>query len=150
MATQRPYRLRRAVDWVLDHPWYVLLAIAAVLITNWIIGTRSEPHHVRAEFTSAFNLVTGQPVDVDGLQVGKISSVRYDDTTPGGAAIVTIGISDSQFWPLHRGTTVESRWGSAIGNGTRRLDLVPGPATAPAIPEQGIIETKDTLPAVDL
>ncbi len=144
------HRARRALHWLLDHPWYVVLVIGAVLFTNWIIGTRSEPHHVRAEFTSAFNLVTGQPVDVDGLQVGKIAGVKYDNSTPGGAPIVTIGISDSHFWPLHRGTTVESRWGSTIGNGTRRLDLVPGPASAPAIPDNGIIETKDALPAVDL
>jgi ABC-type transporter Mla subunit MlaD len=150
MAAQRGYRPRRALDWLLSHPWYVVLAIGVVMFTNWLIGTRSEPHHVRAEFTSAFNLVTGQPVDVGGLQVGKISSVKYDNSTPGGASVVTIGISDSRYWPLHRGTTLESRWGSTIGNGTRRLDLVPGPASAPTIPEGGIIETQDTLPAVDL
>jgi ABC-type transporter Mla subunit MlaD len=147
---QRGHRVRRTLHWLLGHPWYVVLAIGAVLFTNWAIGTRSEPHHVRAEFTSAFNLVTGQPVDVDGLQVGKIASVKYDDSTPGGGAIVTIGVTDNRYWPLHRGTTVESRWGATIGNGTRRLDLVPGPASAPAIPEGGIIETQDALPAVDL
>jgi ABC-type transporter Mla subunit MlaD len=147
---ERGHRLRKLVHWVLDHPWHILLVIALALFTNWAIGTRSEPHHVRAEFTSAFNLVSGLPVDVDGLQVGKIAGVQYDDATPGGGAIVTIGISDKQYWPLHQGTTVESRWGSTIGNGTRRLDVNPGPATAPVIPEGGIIETQDTLPAVDI
>jgi ABC-type transporter Mla subunit MlaD len=135
---------------VLDHPWRLLLILGAVLFANWAIGTRSEPHHVRAEFTNAFNLVSGLPVDVDGLQVGMISGVQFDHSTPGGGAIVTIGISDSRFWPLHRGTGVQTRFGSTIGNGTRRLDLTPGPASAPAIPDGGIIGTPDTLPTVDV
>jgi ABC-type transporter Mla subunit MlaD len=143
-------RLRRLVYWLLDHPWYVLLAFGVVLFTNWVAGTRSEAHHVRAQFTNAFNLVSGLPVDVGGLQVGKIAGVQYDNSTPGGGAIVTIGISDSSYWPLHRGTTVQTRFGSTIGNGTRRLDLNAGPASAPLIPEGGIIGTRDTLPTVDI
>jgi ABC-type transporter Mla subunit MlaD len=142
--------MRRLVHWVVDHPWYLLLAFGLVLFTHWVISTRSEPHHVRAEFTNAFNLVSGLPVDVDGLQIGKIAGVQYDNSTPGGGAIVTIGISDSRYWPLRQGTTVQSRFGSTIGNGTRRLDLGPGPAGAPAIPEGGIIDTRDTLPTVDI
>jgi ABC-type transporter Mla subunit MlaD len=82
--------------------------------------------------------------------VGKISGVQYEQSLGGGQTIVEIGISDNHFWPLHRGTTVQGRWGTTIGNGTRRLDLFPGPASAPALPEGGIIETKNTLPAVDL
>jgi ABC-type transporter Mla subunit MlaD len=142
--------LRRLLHWLLDHPWLVLVALGAVLFMNWAIGTRSEPHHVRAEFTNAFNLVSGLPVDVGGLQVGMISGVQYDNSTPGGGAIVTIGISDSGYWPLHRGTTVQTRFGSTIGNGTRRLDLNPGPASAPVLSEGGIIESRDTLPTVDV
>jgi ABC-type transporter Mla subunit MlaD len=150
VRVQTPHRARRALDWILDHPWYLVLVAAIVVFVNWALGTRSEPHHVRAEFTSAFNLVSGLPVDVDGLQVGKISGVRYDNSVGGGAAIVDVGISDSRYWPLHQGTTVASRWGSTIGNGTRRLDLLPGPDSAPVIANGGVIQTHDTLPAVDL
>jgi ABC-type transporter Mla subunit MlaD len=138
------------MSWPLDHPWLLVIAAGAILFVYWAIGTRAEPHHVRAEFTSAFNLFSGQSIDVNGLPVGKISGVTYDPSLGGGQAIVNIGISDDHFWPLHAGTTVEIRWGSTIGNGTRRLDLIPGPASAPVIPEGGIIETQDTLPAVDL
>jgi ABC-type transporter Mla subunit MlaD len=142
--------LRRAIEWPIDHPWYIVLAAGLVLFTLWAIGTRSQPHHVRAAFSSGFNLVSGLSVDVDGQEVGKISGVHYDNTVSGGGAIVDIGISDNRFWPLHAGTTVESRWGTTIGNGTRRLDLFPGPSNTPALPEGGVIDTKDTLPAVDL
>src|SRR5690348_5104604 len=82
MVPQSGFRVRRVLHWLLAHPWYPMLAISVVLFTNWVIGTRSESHHVRAEFASAFNLVAGQPVDVDGLQVGKIAGVQYDSGTP--------------------------------------------------------------------
>ena len=150
MEPERSHRLRRGVDWVLDHPWYLLVVVAAVGFVLWVESTRSQPYHVRAEFSTAFNLVSGLPVDVDGQQVGMISGVQYVNSGADGSAIVDIGISDSNYYPLHVGTTVESRWGSTIGNGTRRLDLVPGPASAPTIPNGGVIQAKYTTPAVDL
>jgi len=150
MQPQRTRSVRRALSWPLDHPWILIVLVGAVLFTYWAIGTRYEPYHVRAEFTSAFNLFSGESVDVDGLAVGKISGVSYAPSLGGGEAIVNIGISDHRYYPLHAGTTVEIRWGSTIGNGTRRLDIVPGPASAPKIPNGGIIDTQDTLPAVDL
>lgn len=150
MQVSGSHRLRRAGGWVLDHPWYVVLAVGAVAFVSWVIGTRTQPYHVRVEFTSGFNLVSGLPVDVAGQQVGMISGVQYLRDASGGAAVVTIGIADRRYAPLHAGTTVESRWGSTIGNGTRRLDLTPGAASGPVIRDGGIIEAADTTPAVDL
>jgi ABC-type transporter Mla subunit MlaD len=131
---------------VLDKPWLIVLVVICVLFTMWAIGTRTQSHHVKASFATAFNLVPGLAVSVDGLEVGKVGNVRYDN----GKAQVEIGIDDKQFWPLHQGTKVVSRWGTTIGSGTRRLDLVPGPASAPKLPEGGIIPTADTQAAVDV
>jgi len=139
-------RRRTPIGWLVDHPWFVVLAAIAVGFAWWAIGTRSQPHHVRALFPSAFNLVSGQAVSVDGLEVGKIGKVAYHD----GKALVSIGIKDERFWPLHAGTKVVSRWGTTIGSGTRRLDLLPGPAVNPALREDGIIPTADTQAAVDV
>jgi ABC-type transporter Mla subunit MlaD len=150
VRARKRFRLRRVGHWVLDHPWYLVLAVGVVLFVQWVISTRTQPYIVKAAFSSGFNLVTGLPVDVNGIQVGKIAGVRYDGSVAGGEAIVSIGINDSTYIPLHRGTTVESRWGSTIGNGTRRLDVNPGPISAPRIPNQGIIETSDTVPAQDV
>jgi virulence factor Mce-like protein len=150
VQTARSHPLRRAIDWVLDHPWYLLIVLAVIGFIAWVESTRTQPYHVRAQFPTAFNLVSGLPVDVDGQQVGMISGVTYVNGGADGSAIVDIGISDSHYYPLHAGTTVESRWGSTIGNGTRRLDLVPGPASAPRIHNGGVIETRNTTPAVDL
>ena len=134
------------IGWVLDHPWTILLIVFCVWFTFWVIGTRKTDHHVKASFDTAFNLVPGLAVSVDGLEVGKIRKVSYDN----GRSQVEIGINDDDFWPLHKGTRVISRWGTTIGSGTRRLDIVPGPATNPELDEGGIIPATDTQPAVDL
>jgi ABC-type transporter Mla subunit MlaD len=137
---------RNPLGWVLDNPWQVVFIAIFVLFCFWVVQTRSTEHKVRASFDSAFNLVPGLAISVDGLEVGKIGAVEYD----GGKALVEIGINDEKFWPLHQGTKVVSRWGTTIGSGTRRLDLVPGPVTNPEIKENGIIPTADTQPAVDV
>jgi ABC-type transporter Mla subunit MlaD len=144
----RNTRTRRqlAAVWVLDHPWYAVLAGLSILFVWWAIGTRSQDHHVRAAFPTAFNLTKGLDVQIDGIDAGKIGSVQYKD----GKAVVEIGISDERFWPLHVGTRATSRWGTTIGSGTRRLDVEPGPQSAPEIPDGGIIESRYTLPAVDV
>ncbi|MEV4421816.1 MlaD family protein [Patulibacter sp. NPDC049589] len=111
----------------------------------WVIGTRSEPHHIKVAFPTAFNLKSGLDVQVDGLDAGKISKVEYKD----GRSIVELGISDD-YWPLPKGTTASTRYGTTIGSGTRRVDLKLGPTNAGSIPEDGIIAAKDTRPAVDV
>jgi ABC-type transporter Mla subunit MlaD len=138
--------LSKRLGSIVDRPWYVVLGLVVVAFTWWAIGTRHQPHHVKASFASAFNLVSGQAVSVDGLEVGKIGGVRYDH----GKALVDIGISDGHFWPLHVGTRVVSRWGTTIGSGTRRLDLYPGPGSAPVLSGSAVIPTADTEPAVDV
>lgn len=142
----RKERRNNPLGWGLDHPWMIVLAAVMVWFTFWVIGTRHTNHQVKASFASAFNLVPGLAILVDGQEVGKIGHVKYEN----GKALVTIGINDNEFWPLHQGTKVISRWGTTIGNGTRKLDIIPGPATAPAIPQGGIIPTTDTQPAVDV
>jgi len=132
--------------WLVGHPWAIVGAVAAVLFAFWVIGTREEKHVVRASFASAFNLTRGQDVQVDGLDVGKVGRVEYED----GRAIVQIAINDDDYWPLPKGTTVTSRWGTTIGSGTRKLDLKLGPKDAPPIPDGGIIAAKDTRPAVEV
>jgi virulence factor Mce-like protein len=132
-------RLVAGGNWLLAHP-YVPLGIAlAVVIAIWAIGTRSQPHHVRAEFAAAVDLYTGLDVSVDGLDAGRIDSVQYQD----GHAIVDMGI-DNGYWPVHRGTRAAIRYGTTIGNATRYIDLTPGPSSAPVIPEGGLIPLADT------
>jgi len=135
-----------AATWLVGHPWYIVVAVICALFTWWAIGTRVQSHYVRAHFDHAFNLVPGLAVSVDGQEVGKLKKVKYSD----GDAIVEIGIDDERFWPLHEGTKAVSRWGTTIGSGTRRIDLLPGKTTGRPLKEGGAIPAVDTQPAVDL
>ncbi|MHB8692954.1 MAG: MlaD family protein [Solirubrobacteraceae bacterium] len=138
-------RMFAPVRWLVVHPWVVLLTAGAVLFAVWAIGTRSIPYQVRAVFPQAPNLYSGEDVTVDGLDVGKITGVNY----VAGQAVVGVGIQDSNYSPLHRGTIVRLRFGTTIGNGTRYVELVPGPRSAPSIPNNGIIGTDHTVQSVE-
>jgi virulence factor Mce-like protein len=135
----------RSGRWLVGHPWAIIAAAGCVWFVLWAIGTRSEPHHVKAAFPTAFNLTPGLDVSVDGLDAGKISKVEYKD----GRSVVELGI-DEKYWPLPKGTIASTRYGTTIGSGTRRVDLKLGPKSAGDIPEDGIIAAKDTRPAVDV
>lgn len=153
MQVNGTHRLRRGFHAVLDHPWYLVLLVIVVLFIDWAVSSRVQAYHVRAEFNSAFNIVSGQPVDVAGIQVGMVDDIKYNKTIgskTAGGVILTVGISDPNYVPLHQGTKATLRWGSTIGNGTRRLDLEAGPASAPKIPDMGIIPPKDTIAPVDV
>jgi virulence factor Mce-like protein len=101
-------------------------------------------HRVYAVFDSAVSVVPGLDVDLGGISVGQVSSVRAQD----GKALVGLSLDDSS-WPLRRGTTATIRYGTTIGNGTRRIDLAPGPDAAPVIPENGILDQRYTTTPVE-
>lgn len=129
---------------ILRRPWTVLGVAALAGLVVLALRSGSEPHHIQASFQAATLVRDGQDVQIDGIDVGKVADVRYRD----GRAIVRLGIAD-EHWPLHRGTKAILRFGTTAGNGTRRVDLVPGPDSAPAIPEDGLIATRDTVTPVE-
>lgn len=129
---------------VLDKPWALIVIAGLVAFGYWAVQSRSTDHTVRAAFSSAVSIVSGLDVQIDGVDVGKVKGVEYQD----GQAIVSLGVND-EAWPLRRGTKAEIRFGTTIGNGTRNVALTPGPESAPPIPEDGIISQKDTTTPVE-
>lgn len=138
-------RARSAGSWLVGKPWIFILTAIVIAVGVWAKGTRTQPHQVTAVFDEAVSLYKGLDVRVDGLDAGKIASVENID----GKAIVKLGIDDDQIWPLHQGTTAKIRFGSTIGNGTRIIDIAPGPKTAPEIPDNGTLQNADTIEAVE-
>lgn len=138
MRAQRA--LSRAAGAAVGKPWLVVFAVVAVVFGFWVVGTRNQTHHVRAVFDDAISIAPGLDVTVNGLDVGKVSGVRLVD----GQAVVDLGIDDESVWPLRRGTRAATRFGTTVGNGTRRVELWPGPADAPALPEGGVITAQST------
>jgi virulence factor Mce-like protein len=132
---------------IVTKPLAILAVVALVVLGIWVVGTRTQPHQVRAVFQAATNLYNGEDVKVNGIDVGEVTSISYQ-VDPGNA-VVGLGIRDSQFWPLHQGTQANLRFGTTIGNGTREVDLTPGPNSAPAIPQNGVIPVADTQSTVE-
>lgn len=102
---------------------------------------------VSVRFANAGQLVKGNLVQVGGRPVGTISDLRL---TPDGQAEVVLEIDDGELRPLRRGTIATIRSAGLSGVANRFVELAPGPADAPEIPDGGVIETSDTRPIVDL
>jgi virulence factor Mce-like protein len=127
------------------NPWLVIAGAGAVALALWVHSTRTSDHHLKVAFESATLISPGLDVRLDGVDVGKVSDVAYED----GEAIVTLGIDDGAAWPLRQGTRAAIRFGSTIGSGTRRIDLLPGPASAPPIGDGGVIGREDSITPVE-
>jgi ABC-type transporter Mla subunit MlaD len=123
----------------------VIIAIASVLFIWWVISTRVQSHTLKAGFANAVQLFPGLDVRVDGIDAGKVGEISLVD----GVSVVEIGIDDESVWPLHQGTRATARWGTTVGNGTRYIEIDPGPESAPEIKDGGIIPTEDTVTAVE-
>lgn len=140
----RAERLLRAI---VLRPWAIVGVALAVLFGYWVFGTRTQDHELTAVFDrEAFNLARGLDVQIDGVDVGKITTI---DAQKDNRVRVGLGINDKD-WPLRRGTTATIRFGTTIGNGTRQIYLDPGPKNAPALPEGGIIDQRHTESGVQL
>src|SRR5215218_8930519 len=122
----------------------VLLAIVAVAV---LLFTGDGGYTVTAEFVNAGQLVKGNEVKAGGVSVGSVKDI---DVTQDGRAEVTLGIDDSDYQPLRRGTRVTIKQASLSGIANRYIDLQIGPANGDEIEDGGEIGTDDTATAVEL
>jgi phospholipid/cholesterol/gamma-HCH transport system substrate-binding protein len=119
------------------------IAISAVAV---ILLSGGSSYQVKAVFTNASQLVTGDQVQVAGNPIGSVSKITL---TPSGQAELTLTIDSSTFQPLHQGTQATVRLASLSGIANRYVDLRLGSGTAPKIPNGGVIPTSNTTSAVD-
>jgi phospholipid/cholesterol/gamma-HCH transport system substrate-binding protein len=119
------------------------IAIAAVAV---ILLSGGSSYQVKAIFTNASQLVTGDQVQVAGNPIGSVSKITL---TPSGQAELTLTINSSTFQPLHQGTQATVRLASLSGIANRYVDLRLGSGAAPKIPNGGVIPTSNTTSAVD-
>ena len=81
-----------------------------------------------------------------GRKVGEIGSVEIAD----GHAVVELKIREGDVWPLRRGTTADTRWGSTTSLAYRYVEVTPGPASAPELPDGALLTQADTKTAFEL
>jgi phospholipid/cholesterol/gamma-HCH transport system substrate-binding protein len=122
------------------------VVIVAVVVAIIVLAGGSS-YQVKAIFTDASQIVSGDQVQVSGNTIGTVSNVEL---TPNGQAALTLSIKDSLYQPLRKGTEATVRLTSLSGIANRYIDLRVGPGTAPKIPNNGTIPTVNTTSAVDL
>ena len=121
----------------------VAIAIVAVVV---ILLSGGSSYQVKAVFTNASQLVTGDQVQVAGNPIGSVSKITL---TPSGQAELTLTINNSTYEPLRQGTQATVRLASLSGIANRYVDLRLGSGTAPKIPNGGAIPTSNTTSAVE-
>jgi phospholipid/cholesterol/gamma-HCH transport system substrate-binding protein len=119
----------------------VVVAVGVLLLSG------GSSYEVKAIFTNASQIVSGDQVEVSCNSIGSVSKIAL---TPNGQAELTLSINDSTFRPLREGTHAIIRQASLSGIANRYVDLDLGPGNNPPIPNGGIISTADTTGQVDL
>lgn len=118
-----------------------VMLIAAVCLVGFYNWPR-ENYSVKIVMTSAQNLAVGGKVWINGFDSGWVENIEVRD----GKAIVTAGISDDHA-PLRQGTRARVQWYAALGE--RVLTIDPGPASNPAVPDGGLLDSESEQVEVD-
>jgi phospholipid/cholesterol/gamma-HCH transport system substrate-binding protein len=122
--------------------------VAAALLCLYLLLIRpAGGYRVTAIVSDAGQLTKGNEVQVGGVPVGSVESVELRNG--GRQAELKLSIDGAEA-PLHQGTTATIRNPSLTSIAGRYLALIPGPNSAPEIPNGGEIPTEDTTEIVDL
>src|SRR5882757_1240304 len=111
---------------------YVVLggAIALVIAGVWFLAGNT--YTVKVALPSATNIVNGGTVQLNGFEVGSVSSIQAQDNQ----AILELKI-DRDYAPLHEGAVVSVPFKALLGE--RVVDITDGPSTNAKIPSHGLI-----------
>lgn len=123
------------------------LALAIVVVAVVLLGGGEGSYSIAARFADAGQLVKGDLVEVGGRRVGLVSDLKLTDD---GMADVILSIDDDAIKPLHEGTSAAIRTVGLASVTNRVVELLPGPADAPEIPDDGVLGTEHTRGVVDL
>lgn len=121
--------------------------IVAVGVVAVIILFGGGSYTIKAQFTDASGLVTGDSVELGGRPVGSVSDIGL---AANGQAVITLSISDRSITPLHQETRVTVRELGQAGLTNHYVAISPGPATAPALHSGATLPTSQTTALVNL
>jgi phospholipid/cholesterol/gamma-HCH transport system substrate-binding protein len=103
-------------------------------------------YSVHADFQDASGLVTGDLVMIGPNKVGTVNSIGL---TPSGSADVKLSLN-AGIGSMHEGTVARIFEDSLSGIASKYVSLEPGPQSAPAIPDGGVIPQSHTYSMVNL
>jgi phospholipid/cholesterol/gamma-HCH transport system substrate-binding protein len=121
------------------------VVLIIVIIGGAVGGGKS--YTLYAPFTDAIQMTPGQQVRIAGRPVGTISSIKLVSTNE---ALVALKITDSNVWPLPKGTYAVARWGSTTAYLGRYTELIPGPKKNPPLANGAILPLQQDQTAFEL
>jgi len=121
------------------------LLVALALVAVLVLGG-DEPTTYKLRFQNAGQLVKDDDVQIGGRRVGAIKKITLTDDNQ---AEIEIEVQDD-YVPLHVGTTAVIRATSLSGIANRYIALSPGPNSAGALPEGGVLTAESSTAPVDL
>jgi phospholipid/cholesterol/gamma-HCH transport system substrate-binding protein len=131
----------------------IALLVASVILSNqrltlpgWIPFVGKDFYEINAELSTAQAVTPGQgqTVNIAGVQVGEISSVKLHD----GRAVIGMKIKPKFRDRVYRDATILMR--PKTGLKDMVAELTPGSSAAGRLPEGGTIPVSQTLPDVNL
>lgn len=112
----------------------ILLTIVGTALfagyTRHIPFTSEDGQIVRARVTSAANVQAGQPVRVQGVDVGKVEGVELDDG--GSSALITMRIKPDSGVDVRRDARAGIWWRTLLGY-NQYVEIEPGSPSAPSL-----------------
>jgi phospholipid/cholesterol/gamma-HCH transport system substrate-binding protein len=121
------------------------LGVAVVIVAVILLSSGTQ-HTYKLLFQNAGQLVKDDDVQVGGRRVG---SVRKIELTRDNQAAITIAV-DSDFAPLHEGTSALIRATSLSGVANRYIALTPGPNSNKKLDDGAVLGQDKTTAPVDL
>jgi phospholipid/cholesterol/gamma-HCH transport system substrate-binding protein len=113
------------------------LAIAIVVVVVLLLSG-GPSYTLHAQLVDASGLVSGDSVELGGVDVGSVGNVGV---TPNGLADATLSITDTAITPLHRGARITVRALGQAGLTNHYVALSPGPAAASVLPSGSVLPT---------
>ncbi|HVP06334.1 MAG TPA: MlaD family protein, partial [Candidatus Acidoferrum sp.] len=122
----------------------VMFAIAAAMWAS-LSGGGTSIFESKGEFTCYFRnvngLVKGSPVWMSGVEVGNVRTVEFVRLDSLRQVEVVCRIKRSAWMMMTEGTEV--MLGTIGFLGDKYVEVIPGPADKPVIPERSVVPTKD-------
>lgn len=121
--------------------------VVALVVVTVIVLSGGGSYTLKARFTDASGLVTGDSVELAGQPVGSVSDIGL---TADGEAVVTLSITDGSITPLHADTRATVRQLGQAGLTNHYVALSPGPASAVPLRDGATLPATQTTALVNL
>lgn len=126
------------------------LSCFGILLFLWITfggptPFKAKPYEVKIQFNEATQLAQQSDVRISGVNVGKVQNIELAPN--GRQALATIDIADT-YGPIPRGTRAILRIKTLLGE--TYVELTPGPANGPKLPDGATLPTANVAESVQL